>query len=379
VNLLAGRSAKARIPWGLLGMLCLVGAGERALASRALDIDTVVALDWKETLRAATRQARASDLLCLGDSQIKVGVASRVVEAGSGLRTYNLALLGGQTPASYFLLKRALQRGARPRAIVVEFMPTLLARGRDQNARLWPGLLGCADCIELAWIARDARFCAATLLARVLPSLGLRLEIRAFVLGTLLGQNASRWEENTYHKRHWRLNQGAQVLAEWPNREDPAAWYQINFKEPWTCERANRVYLEKLLRLAQKRGINVFWFLAPLNPVAQALLERGDQEQRFLRLLHSVQRQFPNVTVLDARHSGYEPAVFCDTVHLNRQGAAVLSSDLGSLLARLLAEPAQLPRWVQVPRYVARDVQPPLEDLAQSRIAQQAIEGVRQR
>jgi len=360
-------------------MLCLVGAGERALASRALDIDTVVALDWKETLRAATRQARASDLLCLGDSQIKVGVASRVVEAGSGLRTYNLALLGGQTPASYFLLKRALQRGARPRAIVVEFMPTLLARGRDQNARLWPGLLGCADCIELAWIARDARFCAATLLARVLPSLGLRLEIRAFVLGTLLGQNASRWEENTYHKRHWRLNQGAQVLAEWPNREDPAAWYQINFKEPWTCERANRVYLEKLLRLAQKRGINVFWFLAPLNPVAQALLERGDQEQRFLRLLHSVQRQFPNVTVLDARHSGYEPAVFCDTVHLNRQGAAVLSSDLGSLLARLLAEPAQLPRWVQVPRYVARDVQPPLEDLAQSRIAQQAIEGVRQR
>jgi hypothetical protein len=123
----------------------------------------------------------------------------------------------------------------------------------------------------------------------------------------------------------------------------------------------------------------VFWLLPPLNPVAQALLERGDQEVRYLGLLRNLQREFPNVTVLDARHCTYEPAVFCDTVHLNRRGATALSRDMGALMASLLANHGQLPRWVELPRFAERAEPLPVEDLAQSRIALQTAMGVLKR
>ena len=74
-----------------------------------------------------------------GDSLAKLGVAPSLVEARSGRSVYNLAVCAGQAPSSYFLLRRVLDSGARPTAILVDFFPRLL-QVPPQHTPLWPAL-----------------------------------------------------------------------------------------------------------------------------------------------------------------------------------------------------------------------------------------------
>ena len=51
------------------------------ISARRLDFTTVWADDWRCAARAATRQAKGRDVLCLGDSLVKFGVLPKVIEA----------------------------------------------------------------------------------------------------------------------------------------------------------------------------------------------------------------------------------------------------------------------------------------------------------
>src|SRR5690349_21271479 len=90
------------VPWGLLGMLCLVLPAERYISCRGfffLDPD-----DWNYVRKnyVAAHDARRYDVLFFGDSQTSYGVVPRAVAARSGRRVYNLAVAGSQAPTSYF-------------------------------------------------------------------------------------------------------------------------------------------------------------------------------------------------------------------------------------------------------------------------------------
>src|SRR3954468_14498703 len=97
---------KRLIPWGLIGMLGLIAAVERSVASRAFELTAnPMFLDWRESGRAARAEAARAQVLALGDSLVALGVQPRILEARFGRSAYNLAVPGAPAPASYFLLK----------------------------------------------------------------------------------------------------------------------------------------------------------------------------------------------------------------------------------------------------------------------------------
>src|SRR5262249_38171040 len=154
----------AKLPAGLLGMILLVATIENHVARHRLDVANVPALNWASA-ESLARKARSFEVLCLGSSLTTSGGLPRIIEQRLGKSTCNLAVMGGTAPANYYLLKRALESGAHPKAVVVDWQEMPVDRDDRWNfvalwkhVRLWPELLTLAECLDLSWTARDASF-----------------------------------------------------------------------------------------------------------------------------------------------------------------------------------------------------------------------------
>ena len=327
------QGAPRRAPWGFVGMLALVLLVERGISRSAIDLGDAPGNDWRIQGKVAARYAGRNDVLGLGDSQVKLGIVPRIVERKAGLRMYNLAAIGGQAPTSYFLLKRALDSGSRPKAVIVDFMPTLLQKGLEYNATRWPKLLNPREGLDLAARARSVDLFASVLLARALPSVASRDELRAALNDALSGKLDERVRDARRYARNWSANRGTMILPPYPNKVDPAHWYRVDHPNDWSCDPLNAEYVERLLRLAESHAIAVYWLLPPIVPEAQALCREHGQEARFDRYLAQVARRHPDLRILDARRCGYLRDDFVDAVHLHRDSAPRLSSAVADRVA----------------------------------------------
>ena len=128
----------------------------------------------------------------------------------------------------------------------------------------------------------------------------------------------------------------------------------------------HRFYSSLAIRHDRTRKIAVLLIMPPLSPTKQA-------ENDGLGLsLHATRRavrllgQYPNVTVVDGRYSGYDHSVFLDQTHLNSAGLVAFSHDLGALLAKRLASDASAARWVSTPNFSVRATDVFLEPIEES-------------
>ncbi len=166
-------------------MVLLLGVVESIVAHHEPGFASSGPWDWHQASKRAERAARTCDVLCFGDSQLKLGVVPGVIEERTGRRAFNLALIGGQMPAATVLLRRALDAGARPSAVVLETLPPLLSAGVDRNDRQWPELLDLSECVELARTEADPSLFARLALAGALPSVRARHDVRAAIRSAL--------------------------------------------------------------------------------------------------------------------------------------------------------------------------------------------------
>ena len=136
-----------------------------------------------------------------------------MLQERTGRAAYNLAVVGGSAPSSYFLLRRALDAGARPSTIVVNFNHELLSHGPASKTRSYPldHLLDLRETVELCWSARDPDLFAAITLARLLPSVQCRGEARANVQLMLRGEKSDRAGIMLLLFRNWNFNKGAMI------------------------------------------------------------------------------------------------------------------------------------------------------------------------
>jgi hypothetical protein len=361
------------IPWGLVGMLGLVGLAERLVARHDSDFLTAYAANYRFAAARAGREAKAVDLLCFGDSQMKFGIAPRIVAARSGRSAYNLAIVGGQPAASYFLLKRALQSGARPTLVVFDCKPSILQADFRWNVRNLPELLDARDALELAWSAGDASLFAALVLGRVCPSYHVRDEVREAIRAALRGESASKRPGVEPLVRNWWVNRGAMINTPNPRftGQVPPTESGVYFPSSWERDRVSAAYVRRFLRLAAMRGVPVYWLLPPIVPEVQARREALGLDAQWIAFVRATIAPFPNVTVVDGRHSGYIPSVFVDPAHLDGRGAAALSAGLGEVVRR---RPGPR-RWVSLPAY--RPALETLEDVERSKIAVRHAEASR--
>jgi hypothetical protein len=365
-------------------MLSLITAIEGFIARNALDFSDPVSLSWRLAARSARSLAPGRSVLLAGDSLVKHGLVPRVIAARSDQTAVNLAVARGSAPATFFLVRRALEAGARPAALVVDFKPNVLTGGPRYNSRYWQEILTPREILELARASRSAALGLELAVGRLLPSFRSRHEIRDNLRAALRGETDRLRLINRMCLRNWTVNDGADVAAKNP------AWSGTVEVGPETdqkyqtrvfqCHRVNAEYIRRLFALAAARGVAVYWLLPPLTPQLQARREQAGAEAGFVQFVRSMQATAANVTVLDARHAGYDHRLFVDATHLDGQGAQALSRDIAAVLNRDLdldlglaradrTAKASAPCWVELPAYHGGRGELALEDLEQSRRA----------
>jgi hypothetical protein len=348
-------------------MLAVVAVVEGLVAGRAIELTTPGTWSWRLSERAARHEATACDVLCLGDSLMKQGLLPPVVVARTGRPIYNLSVVAAQPPAAYYLLRHALDAGARPGAILVDFSPDLLAGGPEYSLRNWPEILSWAEAIEMSTLAARPRLFLDLALRRFLPSYHARFEIRDAVLKAFRGARSTNPEHNRLYTRQWARNRGGQFTPPDPRfrgQVDEGEQAKLLSGQFW-CDRLNRIYVERLLNLAARHGTRVYWLRTPLAPAIQARRDRSGADAREAELILALQQTHPGLVVLDARHSGYDWPAFLDPIHLNGPGALAFSSDVADVLAR--GAPAS--SWITLPFYRERPRDLPIEDVEQSLLA----------
>ncbi|WP_406696108.1 hypothetical protein V5E97_34455 [Singulisphaera sp. Ch08] len=346
------RQRGSALPGGLLGMLLLLGVIESYVARHDLDYTRSDFWDWKLTGRNAQAKTQDCNVLCFGTSRIQQSIVPKVIEHQSGLKTWNLGVCWGQAPAAYFLLKRALDSGARPTSILVEYHPTTLQADPWTAKGFWPELLNLKESFDLAWSARDATFFGATVLAHNVPSVKDRSQIQTMVLAALAGENVTHWTSTLTAMRNRNVNRGAYIMPGVGGfKGQVGGQYQdAFFGKSWACTPVNQSYIRRFLELASSRNIQVYWVLPPFTPELQAKREQANNVALYTAFVRQWMAEFPSLTVLDAEYSQFAPNVFFDAAHLDRQGALALSAAVGDLLRTLPEQPPK-DRWVTLPAY----------------------------
>lgn len=367
---------RGRIPIGLLGMSALIALVEMAIASRQPAFVNAWACDWRQSASAASfgAEVRNAGILCVGDSLAKFGIVPMVLEARLGLKAYNLAVSAGTPPASFYLLRRALEAGARPRAVLFECSPHALAMPIPCSRVLMPELARINEAIDLGIMSRDPELLGCLLTAKLLNSIKDRLELRAWAWSCLTdGKDdvRSRRLIRAVFERNRQVNHGGEFQRHRP-RPRGGGWDELRpvfAPDSWSMTAEMHSYITRLFELTAAEGVPVYWVLPPLCPELHALRERKGLEAQLAGTIAEFQGRFPHVTVLDARCSGYDDDVFVDAIHLDSQGAAALSHQVADVLESSLKPTRKGPAWVALPAYQQRELPAAIEDMDASREA----------
>jgi hypothetical protein len=361
-------------PWGAIGALILIVIIEGRIAATRKFWGEKPA-SWRYAAESARGPARSAEVIVLGDSMAKFGVLPAVIGARAGLSAFNLALFDGPPLASLALLEARLDQGAPPRAIVINLMPHQLARPLldPKHGGMWRHVAGLVQSCRFG-----ARFNAVGLPLDVvwstaLPSLAARDGLRAAIEAAIAGRGRASESVVRVYARNWHANRGAHVLEERAGRGDFAPDNHELFPSDWRPDPANLAVARDILALAARHGVRVHWLISPLHPDAAALLETRGVMPRYVEVVHRLAREFPELSVLDARGLDLRDTDFIDAVHLDRGGAIALSESIARAL--VAAPPAR--GWVQLDRIVDPPPAPFVEDVGQSRLAERADRAAR--
>jgi hypothetical protein len=362
-----GHRKRSAVPWGLLAMLALVWSIERCFERHAFDLDDYMAHVWRFSREAIAGGRANAPVLCFGDSLVKVGVLPGIMEPELGRSAYNLAVFAGQPPSSYFLLRRALDAGHRPQAVVIDFAPNLLMITPKTTAVYWTRLVSLKDWAELMWYAHSPSFAARTAATWLLPSYKNRQPVRQIILASLRGERWAELDERRSLERNLRANLGAlAVSTDTHAAQEPAEDTQRH--RVWKPHPVNARFAKKFVDLATAHGIQIFILIPPATPEWQARREQNGLDAPYTRFIQKLQQGHANVVVIDGRHSGYAGPIFSDPTHLNRAGAISLSHALAERLSGYLPGPSTGPRWAELPAYRAWPDDRDVEDISQSRV-----------
>ncbi len=362
-----GRSRFRRWPLGLFGMIALVVSVETFLARHRHEYMDFISVSWALSGQEARGEAVGSEVICLGDSELKFGLSPLVIERITGKRTYNLAVAAGRAPSTYFLLRRALEAGAKPRVVIVDFEPTFLFQPAQLQANLWAEMLEVRDMIALARSARDVRYLGQVVMARLLLSDRYWASIREKTQNSLQNRDASVKHDVAAIRRNLIQNRGALIMPHEPRESASIDHNDKNlFPTELQCHPVNWRYVRWFLELAESHQIQVFWVIPPVAPAVHENRERLGINSQTTRMIESMVKRFRHLTVVDGRRSGFVESLFSDgTIHLDEHGAIALSAGLGEVLNQSFSG-ERLAAWISLPPYRGLPDADRLEDLNQS-------------
>jgi hypothetical protein len=322
------------LPIGLVGALLAAAAFELWLSTRRHEFTPMLPAAFHYAYDRAG-QVQGHKVLLFGDSQVKHGIDPRAISQTHG-PTFNLACNGARPIVSWALLKRALDAGARPDAVVVDFQTTLLQQDPTNDVAGLAEVLSVPDAWRLAHRARQPVL-FAQLMAHRLPSLSGRDRLRGAACDLLSGRRLVPEGKGCLAAyQAWDAQDGANLWEQPHPRLEDGRFFdeaQAEFFGEWFCHPLNAVYVNDFLRLAESRGIPVYWVAFPTRQRLREWSDRLGNTGKLTTMLRSAAARYPNLTVVDARDIGYADDLFMDGGHLLRPGSERLSRRLADLIA----------------------------------------------
>ncbi len=381
VNASRQKLALNKLPIALIGSLAIIVLIEGHIARTAHSFASDRLLEWSAFREISTKKASESQILCFGDSHIKVGVLPKIIESRTGLSAYNFALGYGQAPSSYYMLKNAIADGAKPQFALVDFKWTSLKYPPQMNQSFYPALLSYPDTVELGLKAQDSEFLGQMFLGKILPSFRARNDLRKQVVSSLNGNGNDRRRENYAWRATWETNNGTCLAPVNPFYKNTINMNHAEFfVKDWACAPLNHEYVTKFFELANEHDITVFWVLTPINSQAQAELARIGVDDKYMTWVREMHARFPRVVIIDARQSNYPEDQFVDMTHLNRNGAETFSAGLGDIIRKHMANNNETPeRYATLPRYRRFESGMAIRDVTQFRDIMKTANDTRRR
>jgi hypothetical protein len=310
-------------------------------------------------------------LLCLGDSLVKIGVSPLILQSLLHEPTFNLAVIGSRPMSTYCILKRVLQYGGKPKAVLVDFEPGILCNDPRAAVHESAEFYDISDCVDAAATTRDFNYSGALLSAVLVPSYRLKYGLTDWLAKLFhCGNGPDRFTVKKY-TRNWLANRGQSLE---PANADPMPtnpaladqvltnWRKVlAARSPWVCNTLNSAYITKFLKLAHERSIKVYWLIPPLHPVAQRETERFGIDDAYVRFVKNFSSSFDNLSIIDGRHSHYAGNCFIDPGHLHRRGTVTYSTALASLMSSDYSQ-----QWITLPSWEEQSADCQLEDVEQS-------------
>jgi hypothetical protein len=360
----------SRLPWGVLGALVLIFTIEsRIHRLEPACFSTVWVEDWRRSAQAASTAARDAELLCLGDSASKFGLVPSVLEDATGLISHNLALNVGHALAAEILLDRALAAGARPRVVVLEAVPHLLAASPRAAVRFWPALLRLEQWHVPAIRSRDPRLLAELLVGRIFASVRARFEIRESIIAALGSRLPDPLCLLPILRRQWTANRGAQLMSKRTAPLDPDAFRAELLPSAWSPNPVQAEALRRSITRARSVGARVVLLLPPFIPSVHERRSAAGLETLYEAFIDRLTQEYPGLEVFDARGSCSDDDLHVDPIHLDVGGAIALSRALGEWVAEPRTGSFDARGWGR-PSGLRREASPAdVEDLERSRIA----------
>jgi hypothetical protein len=349
--------SNCRILTGLLGALVLIAIVELFLTRNDADSRSTIATVWRWKSHEGVRAARDAEILCLGDSLVHQGLVPRVIEIDGGPKTFNLAVPGGTMPSSFFMLRKALESGAKPAAVLVDG-ENLSGDPFVQTAH-WLELTSFAERVEFIRTTRRFEIIARWSLESCLASVRNQATIRHRVIGTCKGlSSSSRWSEKLAI-RNMQINKGAYLVEK--SLASTAAlnnYVSTPGSAGFRLDPINELYAERLLTLAASRGIAVRWLLPPMHPELERCRERDSWGKEHFAYLRRLQSRYPNLTIIDGRGGQFGPELLADLTHLNARGAVVCSQAIRESLRSVPSASVAVLRFDlnQVQNHLAEDL-----------------------
>jgi len=278
----------------------------------------------RRSLKAGLAKA---DYLCIGDSMVKYGISSSAIRTLTGKTTFNLAGPGACAVVNYYILSEALSDTPHAKAIIIDFEPLITKNNPWETLNASSEILTCGEWLDLCRNTKNFDGCSSLFLQIAFPLYRFHREICL----NLFDKPETRRKELEMvqmFEKSWYENSG-QTCAE-PKPEPAYPWLEIvKERVPWTCHPLNEKYIERIFKLAKSKGVEVFWLLPPLHPLAQAEVTRLGLDQSYVAFARQLQSRFDNVTILDGRFLHYDASSFIGGTHLNSNGAKALSCCIG--------------------------------------------------
>jgi len=274
--------------------------------------------DVVQRLHASGLPSTAPDWQIMGDSVAKSGIVeTQLSDCLDHKLVFNAAISGTGPDFPYFTLKRELDAGVAPKAIVYAPSPHTFASRRV--ALLVGGYCTWPEVGDVFATRAESTETLYGVLCKLSYTLRNREKIGGLFKASVADEVQEEYGGKIKNAPHCPLTV-AQVLPQ--------------LRKPFSVLKFNGLMLDKFLQLAGDNHIPVYWTTMPVPPAVHESREPYAFDENYQAFLADMHDRY-GVTVVLKDFPVYDNQSFRDSLHMNHQAAERFSQFLGDKLANL--------------------------------------------